>query len=334
MIRLRHILAATMLTAAVSSFGAPIDEAKKLYRSGQYEAAIEKLRPLLKRSPKDGTVNYYLGASLMATGERSAAVAPLKQAASRGVADASRLLAEYAIDEYRVDDADNYLEAWETQLKKSKKSVPEDFDQLSSRVVQLRNMLDRVEKIEIVDSLCVDSAMFFQAYRLSKEAGRLLPPEAVRRIGAGDGTSQLSVAYMPENHTEILWSAAGDDGMFRLYGADILDDGTIAHPAPLDDSLGEGGNAKFPFLMPDGVTLYFANDGENSLGGYDIFMTRRNDGENGERTYYQPQNIGMPYNSPFNDYMLAIDEMSGLGWWATDRNAAPGKVNIYIYIPS
>ncbi|MDE6121228.1 MAG: hypothetical protein K2F63_05510, partial [Muribaculaceae bacterium] len=31
---------------------------------------------------------------------------------------------------------------------------------------------------------------------------------------------------------------------------------------------------------------------------------------------------------------LCISDRSGLGWWATDRNAAPGKVNIYIYIPS
>ena len=81
--------------------------------------------------------------------------------------------------------------------------------------------------------------------------------------------------------------------------------------------------------MPDGMTLYFANNGENSLGGYDIFMTRRSDDG-----YYQPQNVGMPYNSPDNDFLLAIDEASGLGWWATDRNHIPGKVTIYVFIPS
>ncbi|MDE6041407.1 MAG: hypothetical protein K2F99_07500, partial [Muribaculaceae bacterium] len=59
-------------------------------------------------------------------------------------------------------------------------------------------------------------------------------------------------------------------------------------------------------------------------------MTRRN----ADGTYFQPQNIGMPYNSPSNDFMLAVDEASGLGWWATDRNQVPGKVTIYIYMPS
>ncbi|MDE7135203.1 MAG: hypothetical protein K2N91_01085, partial [Muribaculaceae bacterium] len=45
-------------------------------------------------------------------------------------------------------------------------------------------------------------------------------------------------------------------------------------------------------------------------------------------------NIGMPYNSPFDDYMLAIDETTGIGWWATDRNQIEGMVTIYMFIPS
>lgn len=32
--------------------------------------------------------------------------------------------------------------------------------------------------------------------------------------------------------------------------------------------------------------------------------------------------------------MLAIDELTGVGWWATDRNRIPGKVTIYVFIPS
>lgn len=107
-----------------------------------------------------------------------------------------------------------------------------------------------------------------------------------------------------------------------------LADGSWEQPEPLGDVLNEGGDANFPFLMSDGVTLYFANDGENSLGGYDIFISRNN----GEK-YLQPQNIGMPYNSPFDDYLLAIDEETGIGWWATDRNRIEDSVTIYRFIP-
>ena len=41
----------------------------------------------------------------------------------------------------------------------------------------------------------------------------------------------------------------------------------------------------------------------------------------------------MPYNSPYDDYLLAIDELTGVGWWATDRNRIPGKVTIYVFVP-
>ncbi len=102
---------------------------------------------------------------------------------------------------------------------------------------------------------------------------------------------------------------------------------------PMDSTLAEGADSAFPFLMPDGVTLYFANNGGNSLGGYDIFMTRRSDDADG-RSYMQPQNIGMPYNSPYDDYMLAIDENSGLGWWATDRNRIPDSLTVYVFVPA
>ena len=329
----RHIFALALAASCSGAFAAPIDDAKKLYADGDYAAAIEQLQALLKKSPRDGNVNYYLGASLMAVGQTDEALAPLRQAQTRGVADASRLLAQYAIDRYDVEQAETELDKWEAQLKKSRKPVPEEHAEMSSRVVQLSNMMDRVEKIEVIDSISCDAATFFQAYRLSNEAGKILPGDAVRRIGAGSDTQTLSAAYLPESRTEVLWAQTGEDGKYQLYGADILDDGTISHPAPLGDQLAEGGNALFPFLMPDGVTLYFANDGENSLGGYDIFMTRRTAGDDGPE-YFQPQNVGMPYNSPFNDYLLAIDEASGLGWWATDRNAEPGKVTVYVFIPS
>lgn len=313
-----------VLSAAQAATGAPIDEARRLYREGNYEQAVEKLRVIVKRSPRDGNANYFLGASLYELGRTGEAIKPLTTAEGRGVGQASELLARIAIEEYRADDASEHLDAWAASLKKSKKQLPDSYDEMSSRVVGLKNMLERVEKIEIVDSLVVDSADFFRHYRLSSAAGSLLPAREIA------GAEEDGVMFVPENRRELLWSRPGDDGLRNICSAAFLDDGTIESPTPSDPPLGEGGDAAFPFMMPDGMTLYFANNGENSLGGYDIFMTRRND----DGTFFQPQNVGMPYNSPYDDYMLAIDEASGLGWFATDRNRIPGKVMIYVFLPS
>ena len=327
---IRNYTFAFLLTSALPSFAGPIDEAKALYNDGQYEQAADELNRIVKKTPRDGTANYYLGASLYELGRFDEAIPALKVAAGRNVVDASRLLALCSLQNYEADEAASYMDAWEAALKKSKKAIPDSFESLSTRILNMRNMLERVEKIEILDSISVDSASFFNKYRISEAAGRILPPDAVRRIGAGNPSAELSLAYAPQSNTEIIWAETDTAGIYNLYGASILDDGTIESAKTLGDNLGEGGDAKFPFLMPDGVTLYFANNGENSIGGYDIFMTRRTD----DGSFFQPQNLGMPYNSTANDYMLAIDEVSGLGWWATDRNSEPGMVTIYIFSPS
>ncbi len=191
------------------------------------------------------------------------------------------------------------------------------MDELRKRMVMLSNMLDRVEKIEIVDSLNVDASDFFTHYRLSPEAGRLLLPEDA-------DVRARTLVYLPQNRSEMIWAESDSTGTAVLMSASILDNAT-----PLKGNFSEGGDADYPFLMPDGMTLYYSATGDASLGGYDIFMTRRSDDG-----YLQPQNIGMPYNSPYNDYMLAIDEATGAGWFASDRGCVPGKVTIYVFVPS
>ena len=77
--------------------------------------------------------------------------------------------------------------------------------------------------------------------------------------------------------------------------------------------------------------MYYAAECEESLGGYDIFMTRY-DADNGQ--FLAPENIGMPFNSPANDYLMVIDEFLQLGWFVTDRNQPADTVCLYTFIPT
>lgn len=311
-------------TAALTLAAAPIDEGKRLYNDGDYEGALQHFEVLQRKSPRDGSANYWLGATLIALDRAEEARRYLTTAEGRGVADAALALADLDARGYRPADAVEHLDEYERLLRKNKRAVPDDLEERRSRLVTMENMLSRVERITVIDSMAVDADEFFRAYRLSPEAGRFVS-------GATARLPQAEMAFMPQNNTEIIYSQPDSAGTFTLYSADILDDGSLDHAQLLQgDNLGGGGNAEYPFMLSDGLTLYFANDGEESLGGYDIFMTRR-DGDGG---FLQPQNIGMPYNSPDDDYLLAIDETTGAGWWATDRNHIPGKVTIYVFVPS
>ncbi len=264
----------------------------------------------------------------LGAGDDAGALEAYTEARRLGDREAVLALAEMANLEYRTDDARSLLEDYRKLLKKGKRTVhPDNSGDLDDRIDRTENMLGRVEQIEVIDSLIVDADDFFRHYRLSAESGSLNAPADV--LPTNFKAAEPTVVYEPESRRQMIWAAPDTAGNFALYSTSALYGNLWEIPTPLGDDLGEGGDANYPFLMPDGITLYFANDGENSLGGLDIFISRR-----GDDSFLQPQNIGMPYNSPYDDYMLAIDELTGTGWWATDRNRIPGKVTIYTFIPS
>lgn len=204
-----------------------------------------------------------------------------------------------------------------------------------------RQMLAHLEKIVVVDSVSVDSTAFFNSYRLSPSAGRILAADDVKKLNKA--AANADTGFTNEFEDILIWSAPDNAGNLRLAESSRLIDGSWSAPEwlPLtpdtakDEEEGEDDvqiadfNIAFPFMLDDGVTLYYASDSEDSLGGYDIFVSTR-DASDGE--FLEPRNVGMPFNSPYNDYLMAIDELTGIGWWATDRNAVPGQVTVYAYI--
>lgn len=229
---------------------------------------------------------------------------------------------ERAWDAFRAYDADaldEVIDDWTDRLKKNQET-PQELADLQRQSVTLRNMLGRVEKITVVDSMQVDTADLMSVFRLSADAGKL------------GGTSRYT-SYTPAGARELFYTAASDTTGHRvLMLADILDDGTHQNDRVIDLGFDENTDVAYPYMLADGSTLYFAAnaDIDGSLGGYDIYMTRRDD--DGE--WLEPTNVGMPYNSPGNDYMFMIDEGTGLGWFATDRNAPDGKVTVYVFLPN
>lgn len=229
-----------------------------------------------------------------------------------------------------LEQAREAFAAYNTELAHEKiaklrtvKNLPDEeaVDMLESQVDRMESMMQRVDAIEVIDSVTVSRADFFSNYRLSPAAGYILSPDDLENsFSAAEG----STVYMTENGNIMIW--ATDEGLAESHK---LTDGTWEQASMLGDALNAGGTASFPFLMPDGITLYYATDGEDSLGGYDIYVSRRNGEE-----FPAPQNLGMPYNSPYDDFLLVIDEETGAGWFASDRNSPGGDVTIYMFVPS
>ena len=293
-----------------------LSQAKKMFESAQYEKARDAFSKLIKRSPNSAEYNYYYGASLYETGELNQAVPYLEKSAKRNYIGAFRYLGKAYADLYRYDEAvENYETHIEWLIEKDR-----DTEQAEAELSELRKkarMFKSVEKVAVIDSFVVSKSRFLDAYKISTTSGKLqLTPD-------GNGS-----VYENEMGNKRILSEMKDSVMQLFTQIKLLDGWQEKEPI---ESLNENGNVNYPFLMGDGVTLYYASDGEGTLGGYDIFVTRYDSEDN---TYLRPSNIGMPFNSSANDYMYAIDEFHNLGWFVTDRNQPADTVCVYVFVPN
>lgn len=323
----RRLVVGVIVSLPVSyAAGQSLEQARTLAEDGNVEGAITMLRGVVAESPKDMESALMLGDLLWGIGNDAEAVEVLEPLRKRGNRDAMLQLASIALARYDIEEARALLASYRKTLRQGKRQVAEDRSgRLEEQIDRAEGMLDRVQNIEVIDSVDVDAEAFFEHYPMSPSAGRFYDSGILPEGFPSDGQT---IVHVTESGNRMVWSAPDEAGNIRLYGSFALLGDEWEPPESLGDGLAENGDAAYPYLMPDGVTLYYANDGDNSLGGYDIFLTRM-----GDDGFLQPANVGMPFNSPFNDYLLVIDEYTGAGWFASDRNRHPGKVTIYTFVP-
>lgn len=299
------------------------EQAKTFYEKGQYAQA----RPLLKKFAGDPLIkanfDLWYGVSCLRTNAPDEALRYLQSAARRRVVDGQLYLAEAYCCLYRFDEAVKNYQVYMTEQAKKKKNDPAT-NMLLNQAKLGQHMLENVEKVNVIDSFVVDKADFLSSYKLSEESGKIFGNGA-------KGTIDASGAYETELGNKTYYAAANDKGKLNLYTKNKIAGGWtkgVALPIIINKP---GSNVNYPYLLSDGLTIYYAADGDGSMGGYDLFVTRYNTDND---TYLAPENMGMPYNSPFNDYMYVEDELNNLGWFASDRYQPADKVCIYVFIPN
>lgn len=315
------ILSVFVLTG---TFAQNRNTAKALFNAGNFEEAKPMFESLLKKSPKNSEYNYWYAACCIETNDTVDVEAMLEFAASRNIVKAFWYLGDwYSLQQ----DYSSAVENFGVFIDKTKD------DSLRVVAQQRMNLCDRLDRMvcnsEIVcfiDSFVVDKDAFLTAYTMGNDVGRI----ATCAEYFGD-ESLPGFVNETERGMDIFFSDENEDSvpLMKLYRRSKMGDswGRVQPIVGFETK----GNDDYPFMLADGVTLYFASDGEGSIGGYDIFVSRMNT-ENGR--FFRPDNVGMPFNSTANDYMMAINEMANLGWFVSDRNQPEGKVCVYVFIPN
>lgn len=325
--RLQHKLFYTIgiIVISIGLQAQSLDQAKKLYNEGKYAEAKPAFEKLVKTSPSNSSYNHWYGVCCFETGDLDNAEKYLSVAVKRKVQEAYRYMAELYFLKYKFNEAVEMYDEYIALLTKKKQDT-QAWEEKKKLAETAARMLSKTENIQIIDSMVVDKNDFLSVYHMSNESGSLQPFAEFFQ----NNQPVNSVVYMNEKGDKIYYSHETEDAHYCLFTQSKLMD-KWGDEKQLPMNVNSNNNDNYPFVLTDGVTMYYASEGNGSLGGYDIFVTRYNTGSD---TYLAPEQLGMPFNSPYNDYMYVLDESKGLGWFATDRFQPEGKVAIYLFIPN
>ncbi|CAN5846650.1 OmpA family protein [soil metagenome] len=156
-----------------------------------------------------------------------------------------------------------------------------------------------------------------------------------KNIGKGINTSYFEdgAVLSPDGNTLYFMSERGQDlpykgqkgyGHSDIWVATKKDKTTWNEPVNIGPVINTEYDEGGIFPAADGKTLYFSSNGHNSMGGYDIFMTRF---EN--NTWSTPVNMGYPINTIANDRMFLLAPDGKTAYVDSDREGGLGERDIY-----
>ena len=234
--------------------------------------------------------------------------------------------AEEAMAAYDFALAEEILEQQIADLTKKKKPTVQEEELLETARKSLIR-LHATEQVTFIDSLILPKKQVLKQIKLSEESGSIMSCADFFKTNGGKDCT----LFRNELGNHVVYSEVNQKGHLRLKEKSLIGGEWTMEKQLTGFEEEEEDNLNFPFMLSDGITMYYAAECEESIGGYDIFMTRY---DTDEQKFLAPENIGMPFNSPANDYLLVIDEFQQLGWFVTDRNQPADTVCLYTFIPT
>ena len=132
--------------------------------------------------------------------------------------------------------------------------------------------------------------------------------------------------YVPSGARTIFFSAPDQNGIRNIYTTSYADS-LWSVPALLNEEMTSVSDEIYPMLSQDGKSLYFASKGLYGVGGFDLYISQW-DEESGD--WSAPVNMGFPYSSPSNDFLLVESADGRYLTFASDRECSADSVNVYV----
>jgi len=117
----------------------------------------------------------------------------------------------------------------------------------------------------------------------------------------------------------------GGKGSSDIWKTTLEPDGQWSFPENLGDSINTPYEEQTPFIHPDDQTLYFSSKGFEGMGGYDLFISRKN----ADNSWSKAINLGYPINTFADELSLIVDAKGEMAYISSDKFGGKGKQDIY-----
>lgn len=338
------MLFAVFVFAASFSFGGGdgfeseadmVKKADKLFEQKQYAQALDYYSQLVSLHAQDANYNYKYGTCLLfASPDKEEALRFLKFAVSKpGVDDMAYyyVARAYHLNYYFKEAIKAYKDF---KVKAKPKTVQEnDVSLFIKQCEEGKVMIQDIQSIHVLSKKDISRQEFFRAYQLNEFDRKILVKTDEFRTKLDKKNKEYSLIVHNPALSEVYFSSYGEKGengrdLFKMVH---FADGTWSQPMTLGPLINTSLDEDYPYLHPNGRILYFASQGHNSIGGYDIFKSELDTETN---LWKEPVNLGFAVNSPDDDILYITDMNENVAYFASSRANTKDEITVYKIIPN
>jgi epidermal growth factor receptor substrate 15 len=318
---------------AQDSFGSEKElksQAEKFFKDDDYASALSLYSQLLSLYPSDPNYNYKFGVCLLyATENKEKPLSYLIFGVGKeGVEDEAYYHLGRAFHlNYRFDEAIVQYSLYKTKAG-GKAAAKLDVDRQIAMCNNGKNLLRNVTDLVVMERKEMNASEYFRAYDLGGLDAKLVVKPDDLASSFDKKKKEKSTVVVRQTSQEIYYSSYGQDGK---SGRDIFKITRLPNfQWSKEENLGNVINTPFdedyPYITPDGKTLYFSSKGHNSMGGYDVF---KSEWDEQSKTWSKPVNLDFAINTPDDDVQYVTDPKSDYGFFSSKRSVPDGKITVY-----
>ncbi len=302
--------------------------AGKLFEEEEFAQALPLYSQLLSLHPQESEYYYKYGVCLL-YGDRRDTKKPIKylEIASHNpdVPPEVYYYLAYAYHQnYRFSEAINFYTLFKQKTSSSKKF---NVDQQIQMCQNGQLLLTSIKDIYVLEKREVNSKDYFRSYNDQGFGGKLLLKPEEFKSKTDRKKKDNTIIFLCDTGKIIYFSSFGDNtGNKDIFTSHQEPNGNWSKPTRLRNNINTLFDEDYPFVLPNGHTLYFCSKGHNSMGGYDIF---RSDYDTIKKEWGEPVNLDFAINTPFDDILFVTDTIQQYACFSSNRSSAEGLITVY-----